>query len=125
MTGQPSPQPDIESQKLSFEREKVVLEESWKKKTFLWSILSTLIGSAVTVVIALISAPAKKESQPPLPPFSSDAVETCRLSLQRLPTLAMQENQTLGNIRDAIGLHVQNCDQLLIDMRTYLARSGR
>jgi hypothetical protein len=128
MTSQPSAQPpsDLEMQKLAFEKEKNVIEDRWKKKTFLWSIVATIIGSAVSVTIAIISSGSKASSpQPQLPNITSAVVENCRLSLQRLATLAMRENQTVVNLRDAIGRHVTDCDQILIEMRSYLDRSGR
>ncbi|HEX3526407.1 MAG TPA: hypothetical protein VH988_05010 [Thermoanaerobaculia bacterium] len=117
---------DIEAQKLAFEREKYLIEETWKRKTFLWSVVSTLIGSAVSVGIAMISMTAKGAPPKALSPrLTAATVENCRLSLQRLPTLAMQENQTVTNLREAVGRHVADCDQVLVDMATFLAGSDR
>lgn len=114
--------PEIERQKLAFEKEKYAIEERGKKNAFIWSIVSTLIGSAVTIVIALVAAGSKQPAPKPLPSsINSATVEQCRLSLQRLPTLAMQENQTVANLRDAINRHVTDCDQALDALDKYLA----
>lgn len=113
--------PEIEKQKLAFEKEKYAIEENGKRRAFVWSILSSLIGSAVTIIIALIAAGPKQPAPKSLPSsVNSASVEQCRLSLQRLPTLAMQENQTVTNLRDVINRHVTDCDQVLDDMDGYL-----
>lgn len=113
--------PEIERQKLAFEKERHAIEERGKRNAFIWSIVSTFIGSAVTIVIALIAADSKQPAPKPLPSsINSATVEQCSLSLQRLPTLAMQENQTVANLRDAINRHVTDCDQVLDEIDNYL-----
>ena len=117
-------QSDIEIQKLAFEREKHALEDQWKKKTFWWAIASTLIGSSVAVIVALVSANGKAASAVPLV-ITSASVEDCRLSLLRLPTLAAQASQELSSLREAIGRHVNQCEQPLAEMTNYVRSMGK
>lgn len=119
---QPKPdKADIEAQKLAFEKEKHSLEETWKRRTFAWSIVSTILGSAVSVGVTLAG---KNGAEAPSAP-SVAAVQGCRNSLQRLPTLASLSGQTVAGLAHAIKLHEADCDRVLSDLALYLAKAGR
>jgi hypothetical protein len=124
MTSAPSkkqaPSSDLEAQKLEFEKEKQSLEEQWRKRTFIWSISSTLLGAVVAIAVPLVSSGGKDAK----PHVSLDAVVACRTSLQRLPTLANSQGQTVDNLKTVIAKHDVDCDQVLVDMIAYLGKSG-
>jgi hypothetical protein len=110
---------DLELQKLAFEREKQELEERWRKRTFIWTIASTLLGVVVTISVPLISGSKGDATN-----LSQDTVRDCRSSLQRLPTLANIQGATIDSLRSAIAKHVDVCDQVLVDMIAFLSKRG-
>jgi len=123
----PGPSDDTEQQRLALEREKQdfeqrkqALEEQWRKRTYRWSIASTLVGAGVSIVVALIAG-AKFG---PHVPITNDQVERCHAGLDRLVTLANGPEETVDQLRSAIVRLQSECGQTIFDMMNYLAGRG-
>lgn len=104
----------LEQQKLSFEKEKLALEDKWRRNTYVWSIASAFLTAAVTITVALIAVEGKTSKQPGVE-IASGPVEACRDSLRRLDSLAAAvPNQTVAELREAIRRHTNQCDDVLV-----------
>jgi hypothetical protein len=110
----------LEQQKQIFEQQKQALEEQWRKRTYSWSIASTLVGAVVSIVVALIAG-AKFG---PHVPITNDQVERCHAGLDRLVTLANGPAETVEQLRAAIVQLQSECGQTIFDMMNYLAGRG-
>lgn len=115
---------DIDAQKLAFEREKHLLEEGWKRRTFVWTIVSTLLGSGVSVAIALMST-TSEQSTSRTPGMTAEVIEECRTSLLRLQTLSSQPTQSPDSLRQAIARHVNQCNDPLDRLVTFVRAGAR
>jgi hypothetical protein len=111
---------DLEVQKLAFEREKQTLEERWRRKTFIWTIASTLLGVFVTFTAPLVTSLHKSDASQ----LTYDTVHACQNSLLRLPTLASLHDETVDDLRSAISKHVDTCNQVLDEMQAKLSKGG-
>lgn len=88
-----TPGVDVEAAKLEFERSKAATEDSWRIRTYLFSIGSAVLTAVVTLGVALIARPSHANAG-----INVDEVHACRDSLQRLPTLAQLNGQTLQGL---------------------------
>ena len=95
-------QEDIERQKLEY-------EERGRRNTFLWSIGSGLLTAAVTLGVAWVNKPAVQHGKQTSAPPSFADLDQCRDSLERLSTLASNEDQILEDIRKLVRSHDEAC----------------
>jgi len=107
----------LEREKQEFEQQKQVLEEQWRKRTYGWSIASTVVGAAVSILVALIAG-AKFG---PHVPITNDQVERCHAGLERLVTLSNGPSETIEQLKMAIARFQSECGQTIFDMMNYLA----
>ena len=105
----------LEDQRLELERQKIKLEEKWRRNTYIWSILSGLLSAGVGVAVALIAAQARS-SGPTGFETAASALGACRDSLARLETLTTLEGQTTENLGTAIRAHNEVCDGALASL---------
>ena len=106
-------QSTLDQAKFDLEREKVALEESNRRRTWQWSIGSAVLTAAVTLSVAYMNK-ADPGKTPSGSGPSSDAIETCRASLNRLPLLAASSGQSLPSLAEAIRRHQADCDEVLV-----------
>lgn len=106
-------QSTLDQAKFELEREKVALEESNRTRTWQWSIGSAVLTAAVTLTVAYMNKADPGKPTAGTGP-SSDAIEACRVSLQRLPLLAAANNQTVASLSEAIRRHQADCDEVLV-----------
>jgi hypothetical protein len=111
------PDKDIEAAKLTLEQQKAKSEEYWRGRTYLFSIGSALLTAIVAITVAVLSRPSQPASH-----INVDAVAACQDSLQRLPTLARLNNQTVEGLTTAIEGHVQACDSVLQELTRRAAK---
>jgi hypothetical protein len=102
---------DLEQQKLEFEREKQSIAEKWQRRTFVWTIISALLG-----LVATIGGQALLKSKPEGIGVSVGQIEGCRNSLRRLVTLAVLPGQSVTDLGQAIRQHDATCDDLLVKL---------
>ena len=105
----------LEAEKLKLEREKMLLAEQGARRNWIWGIGGAVLTAVVTLCVALINKPADRVA-PIGPVLNADTVAACRDSLQRLPLLAKTTSQTVGELAQAIDVHVQQCDGLLVQV---------
>lgn len=110
------PHSAIEKAKLDLEREKLVLEEANRKRTWAWSIGSAVLTAAVTITVALVSKSESSASSSRVTGPATGAIEDCRTSLRRLPLLARTSGQTVVALSEAINRHEVECDEVLVKM---------
>jgi hypothetical protein len=103
----------LEQAKLDLEHEKIALEEANRRRTWQWSIGSAVLTAVVTLTVAYMNKPDPARPIVGTAP-SSDSVEACRASLQRLPLLAATNNQTVASLAEAIRRHQADCDEVLV-----------
>ena len=106
-------QSTLDQAKFELERQKIALEESNRRRTWQWSIGSAVLAAAVTLSVAYINKADPAKPTTGTGP-SSDAIETCRGSLQRLPLLAAANNQSIASLAEAIRRHQADCDEVLV-----------
>lgn len=110
----------IEEKKLEFEREKLALEHTWRRNTYRWSIASAFLSAAVTVGVAFIAS-GGSSSKVASPAIAKGPVQACRDSLRRLETLSgAVATQTVTDLMDAIRLHKDQCDDVLVGILSEL-----
>ena len=101
---------EVQKAKDLVERERIVSEERAGRRTFWVSVTTAVISAVATIGVALIAhiggggtSGAKTYK---------DLVE-CRESLNRLGTLAGNQQQTLNSLRDAVGRSIDSCSERL------------
>lgn len=99
---------DIEVAKLAFEREKHEFEKTWKRRTYVWTILSALLTAGITLTIAFFASGGSKTLNLAVGP-----VENCLISLKRTESLSQLPDQDIENLTRAVQVHVGNCESLL------------
>ena len=112
---------EIEQEKLAFEREKLVLEHDWRRRSYRWSIISGVLSAIVAISVAYISTGAGKPTH--LTSGINDGpVLACRDSLKRLETLSGNPStQSEASLVQAIQLHANQCDPVLVQLLAALA----
>lgn len=100
---------EIEAAKLDLEKQKLVLEDKWKKRTYVWTILSALLTAGVTLTIAFFPAKETKKQVS----LQVGPVENCLNSLKRTDTLSKLGDQELPALVNAVQIHVGNCEGVL------------
>jgi len=106
-------QSTLDQAKFELEREKIIIEESNRKRTLQWSVGSAVLAAAVTLTVAYINKSGLAKPAAVSGP-SVDAVEACRASLQRLPLLAASNGQSVTSLAEAIRRHQADCEEVLV-----------
>lgn len=102
--------PDIQNAKLELEKQKLVLDDKWRKRTYIWTILSALLTALVAITVPLLSGGGEKER---LTSLSAGPIGNCLNSLKRVETLSRLPDQTLQHLANAVDIHVGNCEGIL------------
>jgi len=110
------PHSALEQARFDLERDKLLLEEANRKRTWLWSISSAVLTAAVTLAVALMSRSGPAASPISFSGPTAEAIEACRASLRRLPLLARSSGQTVVALSEAVGRHEAECDEVLVKM---------
>ncbi len=103
-------QPDLENAKFELEKLKLALEDKWKKRTYVWTILSAFLTAGVTLAVAF---PPGGERVSKLASLQVGPVENCLTSLKRTKSLSQLPNQDLQGLTSAVQIHVGNCEGVL------------
>jgi hypothetical protein len=103
-----APTANIEAAKLAMEKEKTKTEDIWRSRTYGFSIGSAILTAAVTLGVAWIARPSHEGVS-----INVDGVQSCRDSLKQLTSLTQFQNQTIGNLSNAIKDHADTCDAVL------------
>ena len=101
---------EVQKAKDSVEREKIVSEERAGRRTLWVSVTTAVISAAATIGVALIAHIGGGGTSSGK--TYKDLVE-CRESLNRLSTLAGNQQQTLNSLRDAVGRSIDACSERL------------
>jgi hypothetical protein len=94
----------------SVEREKIASEERAGRRTVWVSVASAVISAAAAIGVALI---AHLDGAPPSTAKTYKDLVECRESLNRLGTLAGNQGQTLGSLREAVDRSILACKDRL------------
>jgi hypothetical protein len=86
------------------------LEEKWKRRTYIWTILSALLAAGVALTVPLISSSGSAGRSLDI---ATGPIENCLSSLKRLETLSVLQDQTVTNLSNAIRLHGEQCEGVL------------
>jgi hypothetical protein len=100
---------DIEVAKLELEREKFAHEAKWKRRTYVWTIISAVIATGVTLTVAFYAGSGETT---PLN-LAVGPVENCLNSLKRTESLSQLPEQSVANLANAVQIHVGNCEGFL------------
>ena len=92
------------------ERERIISDERAGRRTLWVSIGTAVISAAAAIGVALIAHIGGGGTS--VAKTYKDLVE-CRESLNRLSTLAGNQQQTLNSLRDAVGRSIDSCSERL------------
>jgi hypothetical protein len=101
---------EVQKAKDSVERERIISDERAGRRTLWVSIATAVISAAAAIGVALIAHIGGGGTS--VAKTYKDLVE-CRESLNRLSTLAGNQQQTLNSLRDAVGRSIDSCSERL------------
>ncbi|MGH2343540.1 hypothetical protein ACRC7T_18940 [Segnochrobactraceae bacterium EtOH-i3] len=99
----------IDEAKLKFEADKAASLERQTRLTLVTNVITAVISAAAALGVAALAGGRSAQPSPSGPPHIYRDLAECRDGLNSLKTLALLDQQTLPDLRTAVGGRVNDC----------------